>query len=69
MSSGLSLKEIDNPYGNISKFSGFNFNISPAIMLELYQSWLEAFVGALNNNFSFREIESENSLTYEIFKN
>ena len=28
MSSGLSLKEIDNPYGNISKFSGFNFNIS-----------------------------------------
>lgn len=44
-------------------------NISPAIMLELYQSWLEAFVGALNNNFSFRVIESENSLTYEIFKN
>ena len=32
MSSGLSLKEIDNPYGNISKFSGFNFNISPAII-------------------------------------
>ena len=45
-------------------------SIEKNFMLELYQTWIKAFVGILNNDFSFRVVEGEHEsgLTYEIYK-
>jgi transposase-like protein len=42
--------------------------VDAKIMTELYQSWLRAFVGAVNSEFSFRQV-SEGAGKYEISRN